>query len=252
MWNPDYVLAVGLTFFAAGFVKGVIGLGLPTVSLALLTATVGLKAAMALLIVPSLVTNVWQGLTGGALRVLLKRLWPFLAAGVLGTWLGVRGLTRFDTSLLSALLGVLLCLYAGLNLRRPRVPAIGRSEAWLGPAVGAVTGVLTGLTGSFVVPGVMYLQALGMSRDTLVQAMGVAFTVATVALAVALNDQRLITAELGALSVAGVVPAAIGMVVGQRVRHRMSETAFLKVFFAALAVLGVYIIVRSLIAYAPV
>ena len=148
------------------------------------------------------------------------------------------------------MLGVLLCVYAGLNLHRPKVTDIRKAEAWLGPGAGAATGVLTGLTGSFVVPGVMYLQALAMPRDTLIQAMGVAFTVATVALAVALNDQQLISQELAMLSIAGVVPAVIGMVIGQRVRRWLSEEVFLRIFFASLAVLGIYITTRSLIAYA--
>lgn len=247
---PESFAIIGITFFIAGFVKGVIGLGLPTVSLALLTAMVGLIPAMVLLIVPSFVTNVWQAAQGGAFVRILKRLWPFLAATFIGTLLGARGLSSFDASLLAALLGGLLIIYAGLNIRRPKVPDLGRIEPWLGPIAGAITGVLTGLTGSFVVPGVMYLQALAMPRDVLVQAMGLAFTVSTVALAIALNDQRLISQELGMRSAAGVVPAIIGMMIGQRVRGRLSEALFLKIFFAALFVLGIYITARSLIAYA--
>ena len=249
MADTESFLAIGLTFLLAGFVKGIIGLGLPTVSLALLTVTVGLKAGMVLLIVPSFITNVWQGLAGGNLGVILKRLWPFLATTCVGTWFGVKGLTTYDPSLLAALLGVLLCIYAGVNLRRPYRPDIADKENWLGPLVGAVTGGLTGLTGSFVVPGVMYLQALAMPRDMLIQAMGVAFTICTVALAIGLNDQHLISHDLGVISTASVVPAFIGMAIGQRVRGRLSEAMFLKVFFAALGVLGVYITVRSLIAY---
>ncbi|MDA1090920.1 MAG: sulfite exporter TauE/SafE family protein [Proteobacteria bacterium] len=249
MWNSETLVAVGLAFLIAGFVKGVIGLGLPTVSLALLTVTIGLKSGMALMIVPSLVTNIWQGLSGGGLGIILKRLWPFLGATCVGIWFGVKGLAAFDASVLTALLGVLLCIYAGLNLKRVRRPDIGRNAPWLGPLAGAATGVLTGLTGSFVVPGVIYLQALSMPRNTMIQAMGVAFTVSTVALAVGLGDQRLITQDLGMLSAASVMPALVGMVIGQRVRGWMSETVFLRVFFAALAALGVYIVVRSLIAY---
>lgn len=249
MASPESLVLIGLTFLLAGFVKGVIGLGLPTVSLALLTTGFGLIPAMGLLIVPSFVTNIWQGLSGGSLAAILKRLWPFLITMFLGTLLGAKGLVRFDTVLLAALLGVLLCVYAGLNLLRPKVTDIRQAEAWLGPGAGAATGVLTGLTGSFVVPGVIYLQALAMPRDTLIQAMGVAFTVATLALAIALNDQQLISQELGILSAAGVAPAVIGMVIGQRVRRWLPEALFLRIFFAALGVLGIYITARSLIAY---
>jgi len=249
VWTAEHLIVAGLTFLLAGFVKGVIGLGLPTVSLALLTAAIGLKPAMALLIVPSLVTNVWQGVTGGAFVPLMRRLWLFLAVGAAGTWFGAQGLAIIDTALLSALLGVLLVIYAAAGLRRLVMPDARPHEKWLGPALGAVNGVLTGLTGSFVVPGVMYLQALRLARDELIQAMGIAFTVATVALAAALSDQRLITWDLGTISAAGVVPAIAGMIIGQRVRGRLTEARFLKVFFAALLVLGLYIVARSLAAY---
>ena len=47
-------------FIAAGIVKGVVGLGLPTLSMALLALAMALAQAAALLILPSLVTNVWQ------------------------------------------------------------------------------------------------------------------------------------------------------------------------------------------------
>ena len=73
MFEEPILIAVALTFLLAGAVKGIIGMGLPTVSLALLTIVVGLPQAMALLLVPSFVTNVWQGLSGGHGRAILRR-----------------------------------------------------------------------------------------------------------------------------------------------------------------------------------
>ena len=49
-----YLLGV---YFFAGCVKGVVGLGLPTISIALVAVVLGLTEAMTLLIIPSLVTN---------------------------------------------------------------------------------------------------------------------------------------------------------------------------------------------------
>ncbi len=247
MPDIDTAIIIGLTFLLAGLVKGVIGLGVPTVSLAILTATLGLKPAMALLLFPSFVTNLWQGLVGGALVDILKRLWLLLVMVCIGTWFGVSVLAVADARIMSALLGGVLAVYAGVNLLRPQVPAPGRAEIIVSPLVGAINGVLTGMTGSFVVPGVPYLQALGLPRDVLVQAMGVLFTVSTVALALSLGDRQLLTMELGLTSLAAVVPALIGMVVGQKIRQRLSEAAFRKVFFCALLVLGLYIAGRALI-----
>ena len=80
LFDPATVCVVVGAFFIAGAVKGVIGLGLPTVSLGLLAAALDLQTAMALLVVPSFVTNLWQSVVGGNAKAILSRLWPFLAA----------------------------------------------------------------------------------------------------------------------------------------------------------------------------
>ena len=234
-------------FLLAGLVKGVVGLGLPTVSLALLTATLGVKYAIALMLVPSLVTNVWQALTGGALVSILKRTWTLLTVACIGIWFGAELLARADAELVGAAFGLLLCVYCGFSLATPQIPPPGQREIWLSPLVGAVAGVITGLTGSFVVPGVLYLQALGLSRDVLVQTMGVTFVVLTLALGSALSTQGLLSSDLGILSAAAVVPAVLGMVLGQTVRKRLPEATFRRVFFCALFALGLYIFLGALI-----
>lgn len=245
MFEPHILLVVIATFGLAGVVKGVIGLGLPTVSLALLAIALDLPAAMALLIVPSLLTNLWQACVGGHAAILLRRLWPFLLTATATVWIGATALTRVDLDLLSALLGLLLVIYAVVNLAGIR-PAIGaRAESWAGPLCGAVNGVLTGMTGSFVVPGVMYLQAIGLPRDLLVQAMGLLFTASTIALAAALGGNGLLDANLGAISALATIPAVIGMVFGRRIRAGLSEPAFRRVFFLALLVLGIYIVLNA-------
>ena len=239
----------------AGAVKGVIGMGLPTISLALLAATLGLHQAMALLLFPSFATNLWQALAGGALLASLRRLGTLLAAVSVGVWFGAGVLARTDTALLTALLGVLICIYSAQGLARPRVVNLGRSEPWLSPAVGAANGVPTGLTGSFVVPGVLYMQSLDMPRDDHVQAMGILFAVSTAALAVSLGDHRLLSLDAGALSLGAAVPVLIGMTVGRALRRRLSEAVFKNVFLGSLLTLGVYLVVsawRDLLSVAPI
>ncbi len=242
MPEPFILAAIAGAFLIAGTVKGVIGLGLPTVSLGLMTIVLDLTSAMALLLVPSFVTNLWQAMVGGNGRDILSRIWPFLVMASLMVWIGALALTRVDLRLLSALLGGLLIAYAASNLAGFRLAITARQAVWAGPLTGAVNGVLTGMTGSFVVPGVLYLQAIGLQRDQLIQAMGMLFTVSTLALAVALKGNNLLSAELGGLSLAALLPAAAGMVFGQRIRQRLSEARFRRVFFIALIVLGAAII----------
>lgn len=241
-------LLILLVFVLAGAVKGVIGLGLPTVALGLLTASIGLEAAMALMLAPSLVTNVWQAVVGGNASVVLRRIWRFLVLASVAVWPGVALSEGWDTEVLTGILGALLIAYGAAGLTRPALTIRPGIEPWASPLLGAVNGVLTGLTGSFVVPGVLYLQSLSLSRDQLVQAMGMLFTCSTIALAIALAMEGRLPAQIGLTSVLAVLPALIGMVLGRRMRTHLSETAFRRVFFAALIALGLYILLPSLAA----
>jgi len=241
------VLIVAGTFMLAGLVKGVIGLGLPSVSLALLTVAFDLHSAMALLLAPSFVTNLWQAFAGGHTREVVLRIRPFLLMATVTVWIGAAALTRVDIAVLTALLGVLLISYALISLGGLHLKIALRHETWAGLLIGSANGVLTGMTGSFAIPGVMFLQGIGLLRDQLIQAMGMLFTVSTLALAVALQQGNFLTVQHGLMSAVAVLPALAGMMLGQHVRNRMPEQRFRRVFFIALLILGAWIAVGNLI-----
>jgi len=140
MLSYETLLLIALAFFLGGFVKGVVGLGVPVVVLALLVTTVGLKETMALLLVPTIAMNLWQGLTGGAFLMLIKRLWLKLLCACVGIWWGVKVLVRVDTDLMVLGLGVILLIYAAFSLARPQIRPPGKHEFWLSPFVGVVAG----------------------------------------------------------------------------------------------------------------
>ena len=246
MLDLTTVLVVSGAFFIAGAVKGVIGLGLPMVSLALLTVALDLPTAMALLVVPSFVTNLWQSVVGGNAKVIVHRLWPFLVTATVTVWIGVAALTRLNPSLLAALLGAQLVTYSLVSLRGIRLTIPIRHEGWAGPLIGSANGVLTGMTGSSVVPGVMFLQAIGLPRDVLIQAMGMLFAASTLALAAALQQANVLTVDHGILSSSAVLPAIAGMIAGRWIRKGLSEQRFRTVLFIALLMLGVYIIANAI------
>ena len=247
MLDPTTVAVVVGAFLVAGAVKGVIGLGLPTVSLGLLAIALDLQTAMALLIVPSFVTNLWQSAVGGNAKIILHRLWPLLVTATGTVWIGVAALARLNPSLLTALLGAQLVIYSLMSLGGVRLAVPMRHEGWIGPLIGSANGVLTGMTGSSVVPGVMFLQAIGLPRDVLVQAMGLLFAASALALAAALQQANFLTVDHGVLSSAAVLPAIAGMIAGRWIRKGLAEQRFRTVFFIALLVLGAYIIIANAI-----
>ena len=244
MIDYNTLMIVMLAFLVAGTAKGITGFGIQVVALSILTIALDLVTAMAVLLAPATATHIWQAIVGGFARELLARLWPFLLAVSLAVLIGAIALTRVDLSLLTAFLGLVMIAYASASLFGVQFSVAIRTERWLGPTIGLVNGVITGMTGSSVVPGTMYLQALGLPRDMLVQSMGMLYLVSTLALAVALQANSLLDLELGLYSASAIVPALCGMLLGQKIRRQLSETLFRKIFFIALLVLGAYLLVR--------
>ncbi|WP_136795427.1 MULTISPECIES: sulfite exporter TauE/SafE family protein [Desulfosediminicola] len=244
--TTETYLLIFFAFLLGGIVKGIIGTGLPTIALAIITATIGLKEAMAIILLPSILTNIGQGLLGGHLVYVVKRSWSFLAMTFCTVWIGASLITRVNISWLSALLGTILLIYAVVGLTARILPKPGSAESWMNPLFGSVNGLLTGLTGSSVIPGVLYLQSLGLKRDQLIQTMGLLFLISTSTLAMALQKNQLLNQELLILSGLAFIPAFLGMLGGIHIRKRISEALFRRLFFIFMLILGCYIFGRAI------
>lgn len=239
-----FFLLLTLTFLLAGLVKGVTGMGLPTVAMGLLGTAMAPAAAAAILVIPSLLTNLWQLLAGPAVLSLLRRFWAMMLGIVLGTVGGAALLVRVDPLWSGLALGIALMGYAGYALISPALSIPARAEPWLSPLVGLVTGIITGATGVFVMPAVPYLQALRLDKDELVQALGLSFTVSTLALAAGLLVHGALQVDQLGLSSLAILPALAGMWLGQRIRARISARRFRQCFLLFLLLLGLELISR--------
>ncbi|WP_457472067.1 sulfite exporter TauE/SafE family protein [Pseudomonas sp. TE21394] len=243
--GPALASLVVMTFLLAGTVKGVIGLGLPTIAMGLLGLAMPPAQAAALLIVPSTLTNLWQLASGGHLRTLLVRLGPMLAMIFIGTLLGSAWLGINSGPWAKHALGVALLAYALYGLVGAGLCLAPRRERWLGPACGLVTGVVTAATGVFVIPAVPYLQSLALNREQMVQALGLSFTVSTLALAVGLARQDALGGQALGASLLMLAPALLGMLAGQWLRQRISAQLFKRCFFIGMAALGGHLLISG-------
>ena len=114
-------------------------------------------------------------------------------------------------------------------------------EKWVGGIVGVVTGAISAATGVQVIPSVPYLQAIGMEREELVQALGVFFTVATLALGATLTASGLITATTALPGAVAMAASFGGMFIGQVVRSRIQPEVFRRLFHVSMILLGFYL-----------
>lgn len=242
----DTPLAVyaGLAFLFAGFFKGAVGVGLPTVVVGLLSIVMPPAQAAQLMVIPALATNIWQMAAGPALLALLRRFAAMIVAIFLGTFATIGFMTSSDAT--AAALGAVLAAYGAYGLWGRRFQVKPQTERWLSPVIGLLTGMLSGATGVFVIPTVPYLTSLRMNAEELVQAIGIAAFVCPLALGLALATHGQYPGAVARASFLALFPALAGMAIGMRVRRRMPAATFMRWFFAALIVLGGYTVLRSL------
>ena len=231
-------------FLLAGVVKGTVGFGFSTVAIGLLGVMMPPAQAATLLLMPALVTNVWQMDASSKLTQAAKRFGWMLVAIFVGTFLGVGKLTGATPHFATAALGAVIALYGAVGLLTVRLTITSAAEQWLSPLVGLTTGVITGATGVFVMPVAPYLNSLGMSRDELVQTLGLAFTASTLALGAGLWSGGAVEMPLIEISLAALPPALAGMLVGRLIRRHLQPSAFHRWFHIGLLILGLAMLAR--------
>jgi uncharacterized membrane protein YfcA len=224
-------LVVAAAFIVAGIAKGAIGMSLPPIALALMSFAVPLEAALAIMVVPTLTTSVWQAIYGGGFVRLLHRFRTMAAASVLALMFVAVGFGQLGSQKATAWVGVILVVYAGLALTAWR-PAVSRAAERL--ASGAVAGV----TGVAAVPFLPYMQSLNIDRHDLVQALGIMFLFIIGALTAALAVQGAFTPVNLLGGIAAIAPTFLGVWLGQKGRHAVSAETFRRIFLIGMFLVG--------------
>lgn len=240
------LLLVTATFLLAGLVKGVTGMGLPTVAMGLLGSLLSPVTAAGMLLLPSLVTNLFQLRAGRTILTPLRRLWPMLLMIIVATFFTSGWIAQGSSSHTQLALGIALVVYGIWTLSGRAYAITTNAEKYLSPVIGLLTGLLTGGTGVFVIPAVPWLQSLGLEKDELVQALGISFTCSTCALAAGLWWHGAFHAGSLTASTFAIVPALVGLFAGQALRSRISTTLFRRCFLLCLITLGAEMIFRAL------
>lgn len=244
--GPAQLAFVAFALVFAGIVKGATGLGYATTALPLIALALGLKEAIPLVIAPSVASCVAVMVEAGPLAPALRRFWPMLAPVPFAVAAGAALLGRVASETAGAVLGVALLAWCAFSLARPgwRLPlTIERPAA---PVVGALTGLVNGLTGSQVLPVVPFLMALDLPRAVLLQAMNLSFVLGSAAMTASLAVLGLMTFDVGLVSLAGVALALLGVRAGAMVRRRLPERAFRLAVLMTLAGTGAALVSRGM------
>jgi len=234
-------IAFGLAvFLLAGTVKGLVGLGLPTITIALTSMVLPLTESIALIALPTIFTNVWQAAVGGQFWAILRRQWPLIVPLMIVLYLTVWLIGQKGPNWAFLVLAGVLIVYSGLGLLRIRLHIHADLERLLAPVIGVTSGFVAGLVGVPIIPLMPYLQGLDIKPSELVQTLGVVLCATSLTLTASLLFFGLLDGPRAIVSAAAVVPALAGMWVGQRIRLRLSVEQFRLAVLWALLLTGVY------------
>ncbi len=235
---------VGAGLVMAGVVKGATGLGYASCALPFLVYTVGLKIAIAFVLIPAMATNVSMALGNGHLMPTLREFSRLYVAMLPGIALGVWLLGHVDTQLAVMALGVSIISYSLFSLVRPQILLPHALAGALQVPVGLVNGVLTGLTGSQVMPMVPYFLASDLEPKRMVQAINLGVTLASAVMLCGLAISGLAHGSVILASVLAIAPALFGVEIGQRIQQHIPAQALRAAILIVLAVAGVGLIRR--------
>lgn len=240
--DTHHILIALAAFLIGGLVKGTVGLGLPTISLAILSATMDLRTAIGLMAVPAAAANIYQCMQGGSFWELLRRHWSLLASAAVGVVFGTMILFSVDSNLLCGVLGVVLVFYAALGMVTVPITVPRRWEKVLGPLTGISTGIVTGATGSLALPLMIYIDGLHFDKERFVQFTGMVATAITVPLMIGVTGRQMFVGGMLPVAAAALVPSFAGLWVGQRLRRRLPQALFRRLVLVALLAIGVKLI----------
>ena len=240
-WLP-LILACGVALVLSGLVKGILSLGLPLVGMPLLTLVVDVPAAVAILMIPLILSNLIQAIEGRGTLAMLKRFWPLIICLIGGTFLGTALFAALDRHVLLLIVGVLAIVMSTFSILQPHVTVPPRVERWAGPPVGFVAGLIGGMSTLFGPLLAIYVVGLKMPRDDFVKAISLLFLIAAVCLMLGGTAQGTAGAKELTWSAVAMIPVYGGMLIGQRVRRYINPDQFRLLVLGVVWLTGVNLI----------
>jgi uncharacterized membrane protein YfcA len=224
-WLP-LLVACGVALVLAGVVKGILSIGLPLVGMPLLTLVVDVPTAVAILMIPLVLSNLIQAIEGRGTLPMIKRFWPLIICLIGGTFIGTALFAALDRHVLLLIVGVLAIVMSTFSILQPHVTVSRYAEKWAGPPVGFVAGLIGGMSTLFGPLLAVYVVGLKMPRNDFVKAISLLFLIASICLMLGGTAQGTAGAKELTWSAVAMIPVYGGMLIGQRVRRYINPDQF--------------------------
>lgn len=243
--TTEIILLAGAVFLLAGTVKGVLGIGLPTISISMLAQFVDPRVAIAFLLLPALITNTWQIYRGGQIKRSVQMLWPFVTAMAVVMFISSLFAARASTEVLVRGIGVMVVLWTITSFIKtpPAIPA--RLDRTVQFCLGAFAGLIGGLTAMWSPPMVIYLLSARCDKEDFVRFTGFMILCGTVPLTIGYLFNGLLDKSLAIASGMMILPTLLGFSIGEYLRKYLGGKQFHNAVLVLFFLMGLNLIRRS-------
>lgn len=237
--------AVGLIVFAAATVKGVAGLGFPLITVPLVANIIGPPAAVVVIAVPTVASNLFMVAQGGGSVIRLRQLAWMIAGLLAGTVVGARALRDISPTLLAVILGIIAVGYAGTGLLRLPLRLPDSPGPAVSLTVGAATGLLGGATTIYAPLVSAYVDNLRLARDEFVFWVTALFLIGTSTQVLTYMHVGIYRGGLLWFALLLCLPMLVGTWIGTRLRNRVPPAGFRTLVLVLILLSGISLLVRA-------
>ncbi len=234
-----------LAYFIGGITQGILGVGLITVVISLLSFVVDVKKTIALVIIPTIITGFFQMINGSNLKVIIKDTKYFLVFSTLIIVPGVFLLNVLESDLILIFIAILLFMNSSLSLSNRVVAIPNHQNSIIQLLTGSLNGFIIGLTSIYTMPFVFLLQSLKYNKEKTVQFMGLAFLLYSSMQFISFSYIKLISISTIVPSLIVTLPVIIGFLLGKKIRSFISEKLFKKLFYLMLLLMSGIILINA-------
>ncbi len=234
-----------LAYFIGGITQGILGVGLITVVISLLSFVVDVKETIALVIIPTIITGFFQMINGSNLKVIIKDTKYFLVFSTLIIVPGVFLLNVLDSDLILIFIAILLFMNSSLSLSNRVVAIPNHQNSIIQLLTGSLNGFIIGLTSIYTMPFVFLLQSLKYNKEKTVQFMGLAFLLYSSMQFISFSYIKLISINTIVPSLIVTLPVITGFLLGKKIRSFISEKLFKKLFYLMLLLMSGIILINA-------
>ena len=234
-----------LAYFIGGITQGILGVGLITVVISLLSFVVDVKETIALVIIPTIITSFFQMINGSNLKAIIKDTKYFLFFSTLIIVPGVFLLNVLESNLILIIIAILLFMNSSLSLSNRVVAIPNHQNSIIQVSAGSLNGFIIGLTSIYTMPFVFLLQSLKYNKEKTVQFMGLAFLLYSSMQFISFSYIKLISINTIVPSLIVTLPVIIGFLLGKKIRSFISEKLFKKLFYLMLLLMSGIILINA-------